>query len=167
MSDTNDTGWRLSRECIRDTLLAKRSGSKNGLVGFTVDTLRRTQLAPHVEERMIAGRYLRMMEKKQRKNRKEAGSFVYLGFHFIPVRKFNQRDGGVGKVLDNCMSDGNLGMSVYNWGKLPYSRDDFLAASGNPLCDIYRCVETGKEYIPAKNELFMYKRKGSRCSSLT
>lgn len=56
----------VSRECIRDTLLAKRECSEQ-LTGFirqiynlSVHNLRSGQLAPHVESKMRANRYLDM-----------------------------------------------------------------------------------------------------------
>lgn len=57
-------GWGLSRDCIRDTLIAKRSGvfqQKNklfsALCAANLRNLRETQLAPHVETKLIANRY--------------------------------------------------------------------------------------------------------------
>lgn len=61
----------LSRACIQDTLLAKRQGiaAQKGLVrilyDFNISTLRRGQLAPHVETAMRANRFL---EKQAIKN---------------------------------------------------------------------------------------------------
>ncbi len=54
----------VSRECIRDTLLFKRHFGKH-ILGFYrpiynlgVQNLRRGQLAPHVEKKMLADRFL-------------------------------------------------------------------------------------------------------------
>lgn len=62
---------KLSRECIRDTLLAKRQCSKQ-LTGFVrqvynlgICNLRAGQLAPHVETRMLPNRYLNMQTTKR------------------------------------------------------------------------------------------------------
>ena len=57
-------GWQLSRDCIRDTMLAKRSGALNdttalinSLYAINIRALRDTQLAPY-QEVMREGRYL-------------------------------------------------------------------------------------------------------------
>lgn len=61
----------LSRECIRDTLLLKRlcpekmTGLALGLYSLNVQTLRRGQLAPHVETKMIPRRYLDLQVQKR------------------------------------------------------------------------------------------------------
>lgn len=61
----------VSRECIRDTLLAKRQ-CREQLTGFIrqvynlgVRNLRAGQLAPHVETRMRSNRYLNMQALKR------------------------------------------------------------------------------------------------------
>lgn len=61
----------VSRECIRDTLLAKRQ-CREQLTGFvrqvynlSVRNLRSGQLAPHVETRMRSDRYLDMQTVKR------------------------------------------------------------------------------------------------------
>ena len=61
----------LSRACIRDTLLLKRlcpekmTGLALSLYNLNVQTLRRNQLAPHVETRMRPHRYLDLQAQKQ------------------------------------------------------------------------------------------------------
>ena len=61
----------LSRECIRDTLLLKRlcrekmTGLALSLYNLNVQTLRRNQLAPYVETRMLPHRYLDMQVQKR------------------------------------------------------------------------------------------------------
>ena len=60
----------VSRECVRDTLLAKRQLGKHmtGIIreGYNagVQNLRAGQLSPHVEEKMRANRYLDMQALK-------------------------------------------------------------------------------------------------------
>lgn len=62
-ADNDHFGWKLSRDCIRDTLMMKREHmlSRTGLgrVLYTtsIRALRETQLSPY-EEPMTAGRYL-------------------------------------------------------------------------------------------------------------
>lgn len=62
---------KLSRECIRDTLLAKRQ-CREQLTGFVrqvynlgICNLRAGQLAPHVETKMLSNRYLNMQATKR------------------------------------------------------------------------------------------------------
>ena len=61
----------LSRNCIRDTLLMKRLcpekmvGLALSLYNLNVQTLRRGQLAPHVETKMLPGRYLEKQRLKR------------------------------------------------------------------------------------------------------
>ena len=54
----------VSRECIRDTLLLKRNLGKHipasyrSIYNLGVQNLRRGQLAPHIEKKMLAIRFL-------------------------------------------------------------------------------------------------------------
>ena len=54
----------VSRECIRDTLLLKRHLGKHipgfyrAIYNLGIQNLRRGQLAPHIERKMRAGRFL-------------------------------------------------------------------------------------------------------------
>lgn len=40
--------------------------------------------------------------------------------------------------------------------KYPYSYDSFYAASPDMECDLFRCVENGKLYLPCENDLQEY-----------
>ena len=70
MVDGPHPGWGLSRDCIRDTLLAKREGTygNNGLIRslyrLNIRTLRETQLAPYTEP-LREGRILAMHMTKR------------------------------------------------------------------------------------------------------
>ena len=61
----------LSRECIHDTLMYKRDPDQwkddrfRALYNTTIQRLRSNQLAPHVEPRIMAGRYLKMQLDKR------------------------------------------------------------------------------------------------------
>lgn len=61
----------LSRECIRDTLLCKRNGAYQtttlayALYNRNITVLRKGQLAPHKERKMIPGRILAMQQRKR------------------------------------------------------------------------------------------------------
>ena len=60
----------LSRNCIRDTYLAKRqareqlTGWARAMYDVNMQILRAGQLAPHVETKMVPGRYLGMQALK-------------------------------------------------------------------------------------------------------
>lgn len=64
-------GWQFSRDCIRDTLIAKRTGvfREGGfaarLCTANLRLLRETQLARHLEVKMVAGRYLQSYRYKK------------------------------------------------------------------------------------------------------
>jgi hypothetical protein len=61
----------MSRACIRDTLLMKRlcpekmTGLALGLYKLNIQELRRGQLAPHVETKMLPNRFLEMQRQKR------------------------------------------------------------------------------------------------------
>lgn len=61
----------LFRECIRDTLLCKRNGAYQAttlayaLYNRNVAVLRKGQLAPHKERKMVPGRILVMQQRKR------------------------------------------------------------------------------------------------------
>jgi hypothetical protein len=86
--------------------------------------------------------------------------FEYGGYHFIPERRFNQQDGDFFSITRKLNSDRELGFFAadYNNGqKFPYSYDDFYAASTDKKCDVFRCVENGKLYVPCQYELQQYR----------
>lgn len=61
----------MSRDCIRDTMLMKRlcqdqmKGIALELYIFNMQELRRGQLAPHVETKMLPNRFLNMQSQKR------------------------------------------------------------------------------------------------------
>lgn len=87
--------------------------------------------------------------------------FEYGGYHFIPERQFNKQENDFYKIIRKLRSDRELGFFVTDYyGKgsqrFPYSYDDFYAASTDKKCDIFRCVENGRLYVPCQNELQQY-----------
>lgn len=48
------------------------------------------------------------------------------------------------------------GKSIYEDGEHPYSHSSFYEASTDKTADVFRCVETGKNYLPGEHELFEY-----------
>ena len=101
----------------------------------------------------------------------EDGTFFFGGYHFIPYRKFrkgevelqNLNDPREGKVdfqyANRFMrSDYELCISKHDWGKCEYSCEAFYRDSGDSDCDIFRCIENGKLYVPGLHELFRYNK---------
>lgn len=86
---------------------------------------------------------------------REPGIFEYGGFHFEAVGKlqenFNAQD-----IILNTRSHNELGISDYEDGQHPYSHSSFYEASTDKTADVFRCVETGKNYLPGEHELFEY-----------
>ena len=88
-------------------------------------------------------------------------SFEYGGHHFIPERQFTKREDDFFKITRRLKTDRELGFfaaDYYGRGsqKFPYSYDDFYAASTDRKCDIFRCVENGRLYVPCQYELQQY-----------
>ena len=82
--------------------------------------------------------------------------FEYQGYHFEAVGILPQ--GLEGKELVN-LTRGNteLHLSAYEReNDILYSHTGFYEASGSSKADIFRCMETGRNYIPGENELFGY-----------
>lgn len=89
------------------------------------------------------------------------GTFAFGGYHFTPYRKFDksEQESSLYAFVHSgqLTSDRELGMSIYDrWKKVDYSHKAFYEASTDKTCDIFRCVETGKLYVPCENELFIY-----------
>ena len=78
--------------------------------------------------------------------------FEYQGYHFEAVGVLPE--GLEGKELIN-QTRGNTGLHLTAYDGL-YSYEEFYKASGSSKADIFRCMETGRNYIPGENELFGY-----------
>ena len=82
--------------------------------------------------------------------------FEYQGYHFEPVGILPQ--GLEGKELVN-QTRGNTELHLTTYEReddILYSYAGFYEASGSSKADIFRCMETGQNYIPGENELFGY-----------
>lgn len=84
-------------------------------------------------------------------------AFAFGGFHFVPAFTFAELG-----IADNLHSlskslsrDPVTGLNNYgasdNW-----NYDEFYKKSGDSDKDIFRCVETGRFYVPAGHELFLF-----------
>ena len=103
------------------------------------------------------------------------GTFRFGDYHFVPYRQFRKGetkrplkgDSRPWKIdaqyeMRNIRSDRELGLSKYDWKKSEYSHEKFYEASGDSKCDIFRCIENGKLYVPAENEIFQYNEPKQR-----
>ena len=81
--------------------------------------------------------------------------FEYDGFHFEAAGKLPENF-DTKEVIKNTVSHNGLGISDYEDGQHPYSHSGFYEASPDKTADVFRCVETGKNYLPGEHELFEY-----------
>lgn len=102
-------------------------------------------------------------EKLQEENVRELGQevFSYGGKHFIPERQFTSKEGDFFEINKKLRLDIELGIfDECYWqnvkSQVPYSYTDFYKASPNKECDLFRCVENGKLYVPCKHGLQEY-----------
>lgn len=86
----------------------------------------------------------------------DEGVFEYQGYHFEAVGVLPE--GIEGKdLVAQTRSNTELHLSTYHTEDFPkYSYDDFYVVSNAPTADVFRCLETGRNYIPGENELFGY-----------
>lgn len=95
---------------------------------------------------------------------KNPNTFQYGEYHFLPVGKLPKNE-PIYRTSQYCHSDKNIRMwtelyeGVYGKAKTIYSHKDFYEASRNSKCDVFKCLENRKLYLPAENELFEYTGK--------
>ncbi len=95
---------------------------------------------------------------------KNPAVFEYGDKHFLPVGVTDKKT-PLHKETENLRTDTEMGYwhkryeSVYGAARNNYTHKDFYAACQNIPCDIFKCIENGKFYIPAENELFEYTGK--------
>lgn len=82
--------------------------------------------------------------------------FEYQGYHFEQLVSCLMDWNGK-ELVAQTRSNTELHLSTYHTEDFPkYSYNEFYAVSNAPDADIFRCLETGKNYIPGENELFGY-----------
>lgn len=89
-------------------------------------------------------------------------SFEYGGYHFIPERCFSEEENHFFRISRRQCLDKELGFCKPGYtyeSKYPYSYESFYAASTEKECDLFRCVENGKLYLPCQNDLQEYMEK--------
>lgn len=101
-------------------------------------------------EHLTVNEYAKKMEKSRLK-----GIFEYIGFHYVPVRSFNQEEKEMSLKEISAYLKNTQGTKV---GAMAYNHRMFYEASGDSIADIFYCVETGREYIPCENSLQEYLR---------
>ncbi len=88
-------------------------------------------------------------------------TFKYGKYLFIPVGTIDKSI-SLREVTRYLSSDRSLGLwsssysSVYGKPKTKYSYADFYKASNNFPCDVFKCLDNCKLYLPGENELFLY-----------
>lgn len=85
--------------------------------------------------------------------------FQYGGFHFIPERKFTAAENDFFKISHKQRIDRQLGFCIPGYiyeSKYTYSYEGFYEAATDKKCDLFRCVENGKLYLPCQNDLQEY-----------
>lgn len=86
-------------------------------------------------------------------------AFEYGGYHFIPERQFTRSENNFRAISRRQRTDVKLGFCKPNYSyksKYPYSHESFYSASTDKKCDLFRCVENGKLYLPCTNDLQEY-----------
>lgn len=90
--------------------------------------------------------------------------FEYGGYHFLPVGIVNAAN-PFKYISNHTISDKSLGIwsnkynDCYGKNKIDYTHKGFYNACNKTACDIFKCLENSKVYIPAENELFEYTGK--------
>ena len=91
-------------------------------------------------------------------------TFEYGGYHFIPERTLEGKENTFEAVTKRLRTDPELGFCKSNYAyhsKYPYSHQSFYDAATDKNCDLFRCVENGKLYIPCTNDLQIYMEAGN------
>ena len=86
--------------------------------------------------------------------------FEYGGKHFAPERQFEPQGKYHRKIpLSSMRQDAELSLCGPHPGEFIYSHSGFYAASTEKDCDIFRCVENGRLYIPCEDGLRLYEER--------
>ena len=96
--------------------------------------------------------------------------FEYGGYHFIPERQLKGAEAGFYAISKKLCEDRELGFCEEGYvypSKFPYSHETFMKASTDKNCDLYRCVENGKLYIPCHHDLQLYQEKPLKTYAVT
>ena len=90
-------------------------------------------------------------------------TFEYGGLHFTPVRRFRKAEGDFFAISRRLAADPELGICTYpERQKASYDYKGFYEASTDKECDIFRCEENGRLYVPGESEIFICHEPGQR-----
>ena len=78
--------------------------------------------------------------------------FEYKGYHFTPSRRL-PKSWDLYKITKHTRTC-DIGLSNYGGDGFDYA--EFYEKSTDKEADIFLCEETGKEYIPSQNQLFLF-----------
>ena len=87
--------------------------------------------------------------------------FEYGGYHFLPVGVKSQ-SATFDSLSRNILSDSEIRICPKNSrksrdiGKHEFDRTEFYKACNDIPCDVFKCLETERDYIPGNRELFWY-----------
>lgn len=83
--------------------------------------------------------------------------FFYGGYHFRPVGQFPPKENNFFKISRKLRWDNSLILTGNSWEQgFTYSREAFYAASTDKKCDVFRCMENGRLYVPCEHEFQQY-----------
>lgn len=86
-------------------------------------------------------------------------AFEYGGYHFMPERRFSAAENNFYRIARRQQIDLEMGMCEPGYSyesKYPYSYEAFYAVSPDKECDLFRCVENGRLYLPCAHDLQEY-----------
>ena len=92
---------------------------------------------------------------------KNPAVFEYGGLHFVPVGLISQSL-KFETISKNCETDTTIKAwcneyeSIKGKPNIDYSYEAFYKVASKSDADIFKCIENGKFYLPADNELFIY-----------
>lgn len=82
----------------------------------------------------------------------EYGGKHFLGIGIFPPKKERNFKG-------TLWNDRELKFKTRNGDERPYTYRSFMNATNGVACDVFKCYENGKLYVPGENELFGYTGK--------
>ena len=125
------------------------------IAAFPEETVGNVQEAETILEAGIAETAEEVKPAEPVRLQAESPVFGYNGFHFEAAGNL-QKNLDIYGIMKDAVSNNELGMADYGEGKRPYTHSSFYEASPVKTADIFRCVETGKNYLPGEHELFEY-----------
>ena len=86
-----------------------------------------------------------------------AKPFLYGGYHFRPAGQFPPNENDLFTITRKLRLDTSLNLTDYGKEQgFAYSYEAFYAASTEKKCDVFRCMENDRLYVPCEHELQQY-----------